>query len=63
MIYWGNQNDGYTNRSDCANLPSQLQHGCYWRFDWFQNAQHPSVFWTPVTCPAALTSLTGCIRS
>jgi hypothetical protein len=35
---WGNENSGVSNRSDCNNLPSVLQAGCYWRFDWLMNA-------------------------
>jgi hypothetical protein len=35
---WGNQNGGASNRSDCNNLLSALQTGCYWRFDWLMNA-------------------------
>jgi hypothetical protein len=30
---WGQQYGGVSQRSDCANLPSIIQNGCYRRFD------------------------------
>ncbi|KAF8761974.1 Glycoside hydrolase family 45 protein [Rhizoctonia solani] len=49
-------------RFECSQLPSALQAGCNWRFDWFQNADNPSVSFKQVTCPSQLTSITGCSR-
>jgi hypothetical protein len=60
---WGAQYGGISSRSQCDAVPDKLKAGCYWRFDWFQNADNPTVSWTQVTCPAALTAKTGCIRS
>ncbi|CAE6409405.1 unnamed protein product [Rhizoctonia solani] len=40
---WGNQYGGVSSRSECSQLPSALQAGCYWRFDWFKGADNPSV--------------------
>jgi hypothetical protein len=59
---WGNQFGGVVSRSDCNNLPSVLQVGCYWRFDWLLNASNSTVAFTEVSCPTVLTTNTGCIR-
>jgi hypothetical protein len=59
---WGAQYGGVSARSDCENLPTILQPGCYWRFDWFQNANNPSMNFEEVSCPSALTANTQCIR-
>ncbi|KAB5589689.1 putative effector protein/Endo-1,4-beta-D-glucanase [Ceratobasidium theobromae] len=40
---WGAQYGGVSSRSACSQLPSALQAGCYWRFDWFKGADNPSV--------------------
>src|SRR6202021_2993901 len=50
---WGSQYGGISSRSDCDSLPSALQAGCYWRFDWFMGADNPAVTFTQVQCPAA----------
>ncbi len=60
---WGAQYGGVSQRSNCANLPTVLQPGCYWRFDWFQGANNPSMTFTEVTCPSVLTAKTQCIRN
>ncbi|CAO3662095.1 unnamed protein product [Umbelopsis ramanniana] len=60
---WGAQYGGVSSASDCSSLPSQLQAGCQWRFNWFQNADNPSVSFQQVQCPVALTSITGCART
>ena len=33
----------FNSVSDCASLPSALRAGCQWRFNWFKNADNPSV--------------------
>lgn len=60
---WGAQYGGITSRSQCDSFPTALQAGCYWRFDWFQNADNPSVTFQQVECPAALTAKSGCVRA
>ncbi|KAF7263922.1 hypothetical protein GWI33_000903 [Rhynchophorus ferrugineus] len=57
---WGQQYGGVSSDSECYQLPSQLQSGCHFRFNWFQNADNPQVNFQQVTCPSALTSITGC---
>ncbi|CAF0907758.1 unnamed protein product [Didymodactylos carnosus] len=59
---WGEQYGGVTQRSQCAQLPNVLQSGCYWRFDWFQNANNPMMRFKQVTCPDVLISKTQCKR-
>ncbi len=59
---WGQQYGGVSQRSDCNGLPPELQAGCFWRFDWFQNANNPTMRFKQVTCPSALTANTQCIR-
>lgn len=60
---WGAQYGGISTRSQCDSFPAALQPGCYWRFDWFLNADNPSITFDQVTCPKELTDKTGCIRS
>jgi hypothetical protein len=38
---WGADYGGVSHRDDCDALPAPLQAGCYWRFDWFRNADNP----------------------
>jgi hypothetical protein len=59
---WGQQYGGISSRSECENFPAKLQAGCKWRFDWFKNADNPTVSFKEVTCPANLTAKTGCKR-
>ncbi|CAF3031824.1 unnamed protein product [Rotaria sp. Silwood2] len=59
---WGQTYGGVTQRSDCAGLPSVLQPGCYWRFDWFMGADNPTISFKQVSCPFVLTSITQCVR-
>jgi hypothetical protein len=60
---WGAQYGGVSSRSQCDAFPAHLQPGCYWRFDWFENADNPSVSFKQVACPAALTAKSGCVRA
>jgi hypothetical protein len=59
---WGARYGGVVSRDQCNTLPAQLRPGCQWRFDWFLNADNPSVSFKQVTCPSAITNKTGCIR-
>jgi len=60
---WGARYGGISATSECSQLPSQLQSGCKWRFDWFKNADNPSVTLAKVACPSAITAKTQCTRS
>jgi len=64
---WGASGDGWGERygglksNQCSTLPKELQEGCNWRFDWFKNADNPTVTFERVQCPKELTDITGCI--
>jgi hypothetical protein len=60
---WGAQYGGISSRSQCDAFPASLKAGCYWRFDWFKNADNPAVTFKQVACPAAITAKTGCVRA
>ena len=60
---WDAQYGGISSRSQCDLFPDKLKPGCYWRFDWFQNADNSSVNFQQVTCPTELTDKSGCIRN
>ncbi|KAK3933514.1 glycoside hydrolase [Diplogelasinospora grovesii] len=59
----GAQYGGISSASQCSSLPSNLQPGCNWRFDWFQGADNPSFTFQQVQCPSELVARTGCKRS
>ena len=59
---WGQQYGGVSSIDDCYKLPSQLQNGCKFRFEWFQGAENPAINFQPVACPAELTNISGCSR-
>jgi hypothetical protein len=59
----GAQYGGVSSKDQCANLPSIVQSGCQWRFDWFSGSDNPSVNWKAVKCPAAITNISGCKRN
>ncbi|KAL2154255.1 hypothetical protein VTH82DRAFT_2931 [Thermothelomyces myriococcoides] len=59
---WGDRYGGIHSREECDSFPEALKDGCYWRFDWFQNADNPTVSFQEVACPSELTSRSGCSR-
>ncbi|KAF2155268.1 glycoside hydrolase family 45 protein [Myriangium duriaei CBS 260.36] len=59
----GAQYGGITDGSLCDQYPAALQAGCKFRFGWFEGADNPTVSYKKVTCPAALTAKTGCVRN
>lgn len=62
-VWQGAQYGGYTQRSDCDRLPAgQFRDGCYFRFDWFKNADNPRVDFREVSCPQAMIDRTHCGR-
>jgi hypothetical protein len=60
---WGAQYGGISDASACDSFPEALKAGCEWRFGWFMGADNPTVSFTQVACPAALTANTGCTRA
>jgi len=59
----GQQYGGVSSEDQCANLPSIVQTGCKFRFEWFKGADNPSVNWKAVGCPKAITDISGCVRN
>jgi len=57
---WGAKFGGVGSSGECNQLPSQLQAGCQWRFNWFQGADNPNINFQQVACPSQLTQITGC---
>lgn len=53
---------GIRSRNECGLLPKQQQKGCLWRFDWFMNADNPSISATKIKCPKAITDVSKCKR-
>ncbi|KAF2873046.1 endoglucanase 1 precursor [Massariosphaeria phaeospora] len=60
---FGENHRGVGSKEDCDGLPQQLQPGCRWRYDWFQDASYPSANFKRVVCPAELTDRTLCKRN
>lgn len=58
----GEQYGGVTSRDQCDQMPAKLQAGCYWRFDWFLNADNPAFEFNQVKCPSEITAISGCVR-
>ncbi|KAJ8922215.1 hypothetical protein NQ315_004152 [Exocentrus adspersus] len=57
---WGEQYGGVSSAEQCSGLPSALQSGCKFRFEWMQGASNPSVSFEQVSCPGDLSGATGC---
>lgn len=60
---WGDTYGGVSHRDECTEFPDPLKAGCYWRFDWFRNADNPTVTWEKVSCPEALSIGSSCRRN
>ncbi|KAI0475274.1 glycoside hydrolase family 45 protein [Xylariaceae sp. FL0804] len=60
----GDQYGGVSSESQCtgSDMPTELQAGCEWRFDWFEGADNPGVSFQQVSCPSAITAVSGCTR-
>jgi hypothetical protein len=58
---WGARYGGVGSKDQCKQLPSALQAGCEFRFD-FLGGGDASVTYTEITCPSQLTGITGCSR-
>ena len=43
----------------CSILTFVLHQACYWRFDWFQNADDPDADFEEARCPQAMIDRTG----
>jgi hypothetical protein len=58
---WGSRYGGVGSKDQCKQLPSALQPGCEFRFD-FLGGGDASVTFTEISCPSQLTGITGCSR-
>nr|BAF57447.1 putative glycosyl hydrolase family45 [uncultured symbiotic protist of Mastotermes darwiniensis] len=58
---WGQRYGGVTSASACSGLPTALQEGCKFRFDYI--GDNPTMTYKSVSCPSAITSKTGCKRN
>jgi len=56
---WGAQYGGVSSESDCSSLPDELQSGCEFRFEWYEDADNPAVTFEQIECPDAITSVSG----
>lgn len=59
----GAQYGGVSDRSQCDGLPEPVRQGCNWRFDWFMNADNPTMTFAKTTCPIELVQKSGCLRT
>ncbi|TCD68186.1 hypothetical protein EIP91_011357 [Steccherinum ochraceum] len=59
---WGRQYGGVTSDAECSQLPSNLQAGCHWRWQWAGgDVNEWQITYEQVNCPSQLTSVSGCI--
>nr|ADI24132.1 endo-beta-1,4-glucanase precursor [Oncideres albomarginata chamela] len=57
---WGDQYGGVSSEAECSQLPSALQSGCAFRFQFLGGVSNPPVNFEQVECPGDLTGATGC---
>lgn len=58
---WGAQYGGVSSDSQCDELPSILQAGCHWRWEWAGGGINEwTIEYEQVNCPSELTSISGC---
>ncbi|CAI4210520.1 unnamed protein product [Parascedosporium putredinis] len=58
---WGRQWGGVSQASDCENIPTNMQAGCYWRWNWARGDVNTwGLQYQPITCPESLTAISGC---
>ncbi|OQV23253.1 putative endoglucanase type K [Hypsibius exemplaris] len=60
---WGQVYGGLDSRDKCEVLPVVLRKGCYFRFDWLEGANNPSVHFAKVPCPTELEEISQCRRT
>lgn len=60
---WGEVYGGVSDEASCSELPTELQSGCDWRWDFLDGADNPTVSFVEIECPAQITDITGCTRN
>jgi hypothetical protein len=58
---WGQRYGGVTSAAECSGLPTDLQPGCKFRFDYI--GDNPAVTFKSLKCPAFITERTHCRRT
>lgn len=59
---FGQRYGGVSSAGGCEGLPAELRGGCEFRFGFFEGADNPNVDFVEVSCPAELTSRSGCSK-
>ncbi|XP_050301602.1 endoglucanase-like [Anthonomus grandis grandis] len=59
---WGEAYGGISTQDQCSELPSALQPGCNWRWDFMEGVSNPSVSFYQVECPKELIDIAQCER-
>jgi hypothetical protein len=58
---WGRTIGGVSNKDECANLPQNLQAGCYWRWNWARGDVNGwDLDYRQIACPRELENKSGC---
>ncbi|KAM7189618.1 RlpA-like double-psi beta-barrel-containing domain containing protein [Rhypophila sp. PSN 637] len=58
---WGRTIGGVSSRDECANLPQNLQAGCYWRWNWARGDVNSwGIDYKAIACPKRLEDISGC---
>lgn len=52
---------GVESRAGCAELPQNLQAGCYWRWNWAKGDLNGwDIDYKQIACPTTLENISGC---
>jgi len=58
---WGRTTGGVSNKTACADLPQNLQAGCYWRWNWARGDINGwALDYKQISCPVDLENKSGC---
>ncbi|KAK0639690.1 RlpA-like double-psi beta-barrel-protein domain-containing protein-containing protein [Cercophora newfieldiana] len=58
---WGRTIGGVSSKNECANLPQNLQAGCYWRWNWARGDVNGwALDHKQIACPVELENKSGC---
>ncbi|XP_030763222.1 endoglucanase-like [Sitophilus oryzae] len=57
---WGDQYGGVTTEDGCYELPTQLQDGCKFRWEFLNGCSNPPATFEQVVCPQEIVDISGC---
>ncbi|XP_030751155.1 endoglucanase-like [Sitophilus oryzae] len=57
---WGEQYGGVTTEDGCNDLPTQLQPGCKFRWEFLNGCSNPPATFEQVVCPQEIVDISGC---